>query len=104
MAEPSITDQIKGAIASREAVPGQPLAGPYPASVDEVADEIVAFITELDGSLARGLASMVRDRLEHRPCQCAGATADAACPAHGVLAFLRGRAIICGPVDDGDQS
>lgn len=64
---------IRGAVAvvlhllaaQREAIPGVPGAGPYPATVDEVAAEIADFVLELERSgIANGLAGMVRDRLE----------------------------------------
>jgi hypothetical protein len=52
------------AIRLREAVPGMPHEGPYPASVEEVADELVRYIAELDQTSAQGVAALVAKRLQ----------------------------------------
>ena len=43
-----IPETLEYAIKVREAVPGMPAEGPYPASTDEVADEVVDFIKQMD--------------------------------------------------------
>jgi hypothetical protein len=58
-----IRDKAEYVIAQREAVPGMPSEGPYPATVEEVADELVAFIRELDTTCARGVAAIIRAQL-----------------------------------------
>lgn len=50
-------------IALRGASPGRPQDGPYPATVDEVDDELAAFITELDTRSAPGVTQRIVDRL-----------------------------------------
>lgn len=56
-------EQASAAIRTREATPGNPAGGPYPATVSEVADELVDFILTLDANHARGVAGQIRDRL-----------------------------------------
>jgi len=52
----------------REATPSRPEDGPYPATVGEVADEVVAWLNEMDRTSAPGLtraviAGLVRDSI-----------------------------------------
>lgn len=54
-----VTDGVNEAIKLREATPGLPANGPYPATVEEVADELAAYILELDRTVARGVAACV---------------------------------------------
>lgn len=58
-----LTDRAREVIAQREAVPGQPSEGPYPASVEEVADELAGFVDELDATCAPGVLVAVAVRL-----------------------------------------
>ena len=51
------------AIEQREAVPGDPSSGPYPASVGEVADELAGLVVELDAGPVRGLVRELTSRL-----------------------------------------
>lgn len=53
---------LEDLIKLREATPGKPEDGPYPATVGEVADEIVTFIRELEVA-APGLTVEVYTRL-----------------------------------------
>jgi hypothetical protein len=53
-------------IEQREAMPGNPADGPYPASVGEVADELAGLVVELDAGPARGLARGLAARLTER--------------------------------------
>jgi hypothetical protein len=55
--------QLDRAVRQREAVPGDPSQGPYPASADEVADEVLAWLREMDQTAARGLAYAVLVKL-----------------------------------------
>lgn len=57
---------LEAAISLREATPGMPADGPYPATIGEVADEIVDFIDELDRTCAHGLITAVYDRLSRK--------------------------------------
>jgi hypothetical protein len=59
----SVRSSAEAAIALREATPGQPANGSYPATVDEVADELAEFISELDTTCARGLRKALVERL-----------------------------------------
>ena len=50
------------------ATPGKPEDGPYPATVGEVADEVLAWLNEMERTSARGLtraviAGLVRDSI-----------------------------------------
>jgi hypothetical protein len=53
-------------IEQREATPGNPADGPYPASVGEVADELAGLVVELDAGPARGLVRELVARLTER--------------------------------------
>jgi hypothetical protein len=53
-------------IEQREATPGNPADGPYPASVGEVADELAGLVVELDAGPARGLVRELAARLPER--------------------------------------
>jgi hypothetical protein len=53
-------------IGQREATPGDPADGPYPASVGEVADELAGLVVELDAGPARGLVRELAARLPER--------------------------------------
>jgi hypothetical protein len=59
-----ISAQLDEAIRQRPVVPGRPEEGPYPATVDEVADEVVRWLRELDQTSARGVAYEVLRRLD----------------------------------------
>jgi hypothetical protein len=54
---------LETVISLREATPGVPADGPYPATIGEVADEIVDFVNELDRTCAPGLINAMHDRL-----------------------------------------
>jgi hypothetical protein len=54
-----VAQAAESAIAQREATPGLPADGPYPATIEEVADELAAFILELDRTSAPGVAACV---------------------------------------------
>lgn len=60
---PNIRAGAETAITTREATPGKPQDGPYPATADEVADELADFITDLDKRGAQSLRRRVIDRL-----------------------------------------
>jgi hypothetical protein len=53
-------------IEQREATPGNPADGPYPASVGEVADELAGLVVELDAGPAQGLVRELVARLAER--------------------------------------
>lgn len=53
----------ENAIKVGQAIVGDPGSGPYPATVTEVAEELVSFINELDNTTARGVAAIVWERL-----------------------------------------
>jgi hypothetical protein len=57
--------QAEEAIQPREAVPGVPGDGPYPATVEEVATELTGFIAELDTTVVRGLTAELARKLFH---------------------------------------
>lgn len=59
----AIRAKAEDAIRLREATPGMPTDGFYPASVGEVADELVAFINEMHRTCAPGLVHEVMARL-----------------------------------------
>lgn len=62
----SIREQAEYAIRVREATPGLPQDGPYPATIEEVADELASFIDELDATCARGVRAALIDRFINR--------------------------------------
>lgn len=62
-----ILSQATDRIEQREAVPGMPSEGPYPATVGEVADELAEFIWQLDRSVTIGLALELTTRLNVSP-------------------------------------
>jgi hypothetical protein len=84
------TAQLDHAVRLRPAVEGDPSQGPYPASVGEVADEVVAWLREI-GQYAHGLGREVLARL--RDAAPAGTTAaedgPCTCGLHG-MPHLRG--------------
>jgi hypothetical protein len=58
------SDALSHASRQREATPGRPEDGPYPATVGEVADEVVAWIDDMaDSGSARNLHREVLARL-----------------------------------------
>jgi hypothetical protein len=57
-------ESLEHAARLRAATPGRPEDGPYPATVGEVADEVVQWIKETDTKYARGLTRHVIDRLQ----------------------------------------
>jgi hypothetical protein len=62
----SVRTAALGRIEQREATPGNPADGPYPASVGEVADELAGLVVELDAGPARGLVRELAARLPER--------------------------------------
>jgi len=62
----SIKDELDHAVQLRLAVEGDPTQGPYPATIDEVADEVVAWLREMDQTYARGLVGAVFLKLDER--------------------------------------
>lgn len=58
-----LTEQALAAIMLREAVPGLPSEGPYPASIGEVVDELAGFVDELDATCAPGVLVALATRL-----------------------------------------
>jgi hypothetical protein len=60
----TILSSLRDCIEIREATPGRPEDGPYPATVGEVADEIVEWLQQ-GGHYANGLAAAVAERLAH---------------------------------------
>ena len=61
----TIKDELDHAVRLRPAVEGDPTQGPYPATVDEVADEVVAWLTSTEAQSAAGLRRAVRVRIDH---------------------------------------
>ena len=59
----TIKDELDQAVRLRPAVEGGPTQGPYPATVGEAADEVVAWVREMDKTSARGLALAIHVRL-----------------------------------------
>lgn len=51
----NIIKQAEYAIRIREATPGMPADGPYPATVEEVAEELYQLLRELEGTYAQGI-------------------------------------------------
>lgn len=62
-----VISQAVEATEQREAVPGMPSEGPYPATTSEVADELAEFIWQLDRSIVKGLVSELTTRLNVSP-------------------------------------
>jgi hypothetical protein len=62
----SVRTEAVRRIEQREATPGNPADGPYPASVGEVADELAGLVVELDAGPARGLVRELAARLPER--------------------------------------
>lgn len=58
-----LTEQALATIMLREAVPGRPSEGPYPASIEEVVDELAGFVDELDATCAPGVLVALAVRL-----------------------------------------
>lgn len=54
---------LDAAVAQREATPGRPEEGPYPASIDECADEVVEWVYRFERDFHRGFGDMVAERL-----------------------------------------
>jgi hypothetical protein len=62
----SVRTAALGRIEQREATPGNPADGPYPASVGEVADELAGLVVELDAGPAPRLVRELAARLPER--------------------------------------
>lgn len=60
-----IRNQAERAISTRAYTPGRPEDGPYPSTVEEVADELITFIRDLDQTCARGVAEIVSRQLRN---------------------------------------
>lgn len=58
-----VAAQLDHAVRIREANPGRPEDGPYPATVGEVADEVVTWLREMEQVPAPGLIREVLARL-----------------------------------------
>jgi hypothetical protein len=58
-----VTAGARRAIEQREAVPGMPCEGPYPASSAEVADELAQFVAGLDAAEAPGVLDILAMKL-----------------------------------------
>lgn len=58
-----ISDELDHAVRVREAVPGRPEEGPYPATIDEVADEVAAWVRLMEEGPAPRLGAAVVARL-----------------------------------------
>lgn len=59
----TVGDALDAATALRPAVEGRPEEGPYPSTVDEVADEVVAWLRGLDRRAANGVMHAVLMKL-----------------------------------------
>ena len=59
----AIRDALDQVAAQRPATPGRPEDGPYPATVGEVADEVLAWLGEMDRTSAPGLTHTVLVKL-----------------------------------------
>ncbi len=58
-----VSAELDAAAAQREATPGRPQDGPYPATVGEVADEVVAWIDHMSDTFAQHLIVEVLRRM-----------------------------------------
>jgi hypothetical protein len=58
-----VRTELDRAAGLRPATEGRPEDGPYPATVGEVADEVVAWLCEMERTCAPGLGVAVRVRL-----------------------------------------
>ncbi len=54
---------LDAAVTQREAVPGMPSEGPYPATLDECADEVAAWVRRFERDFGGGFTDMVVERL-----------------------------------------
>lgn len=62
----SVSDQLDHATRIRSATPGQPADGPYPATVDELASEVAAWIRNAEKG-ARGLGEAIVAAITQQP-------------------------------------
>ena len=51
----AVLKDLGNVIQQREAVPGMPQEGPYPATIEELSDEIARFLMDLENTCARGV-------------------------------------------------
>jgi hypothetical protein len=58
-----VASQLSQVAQQRELNPGRPQDGPYPGSVNEVADEVVEWIMEMSATCASGLDVQVAKKL-----------------------------------------